>query len=145
MNNLPEFKSSFLTEITKSFFKVRKSLKYNSHDVKFNKVIETIDSKKLEKVELSIRSSLSRNSIKIRLYIWADRWLWIDARKSKKDGWEWEYTFEGRLSGLASERDLMEALKAFNKSSITYTEDSVAKESDLHWMRLIATGPKALS
>jgi len=142
VNNLPEFESRYLTEITQSFSKVRKSLKYSSHDVKFNKVMDKIDDGQIEKIELSVRSSRSRNNIRVRLYTWEDRWVWIDARKSKKEGWEWEYTIEGRLSGSTSERELMETFKAFNRNSTTYNEDSITKEANLHWMKLIATGPK---
>ena len=142
MNNLPEFESLFLTEVTKSFSKVRKSLKYDSHDLQYNKVIDSVSDKQLEKIELLIQSSASRNNIRIRLYAWDDRWLWIDARKSKKEGWEWEYTVEGRLSGSVTERELIEALKSFNKGSPTYTTGTITKTANLHWKKLIATGPK---
>jgi len=144
MEHLPEFESSFLSEIAKSFSKVRKSIKYDSRDLKFNKVMDIVDERKAEKIEISIGSSLSRDGIRIRFYAWDDRWLWIDARKSQKTDWEWEYSIEGRMSGAASERQLMEALKSFNKDTYIFHSENVIQEANLHWNKLIATGPKAI-
>lgn len=66
MYNLPVFESDFLSELTRSFSKVRKSVKYDAANLSFNKVIDNSGAKQLEKIELSIRSSLSRNGISIR-------------------------------------------------------------------------------
>ena len=89
MESLPDFNSQFLNECVKSFSKVRKSLKNASQDLKINKIIEVREADEFEKIELVIRASLSRNGIRVRLHVWDDRWLWIDARKSVKNGWEW--------------------------------------------------------
>jgi len=145
MSNLPDFESPFLSDIAKSFSKIRKGLKYDSHDLKFNKVMDLVGDRKSEKVEISIRSSASRNNIRTRLYIWDDRWLWLDARKSKQKGWAWEYTVEGRLSGSATEKELMEALKSFYKNSLSYDEENIGSQAYAFWNGLIAMGPKAVS
>ena len=141
MRNLPTFTSPFLYDVTKSFSKVRKSIKYDAYEVKFNKVMDLVDGRKSEKIEISIRSSASRSDVITRLYIWDDRWLWLDSRKSQKKGWEWEYNIEGRLSGLATEKNLMEALKAFYKESLFYNDDNIISQANTHWKKLIATGP----
>jgi len=128
MNNLPEFESKFLTSLSASYSKVRRSLKYNSHSLSFTKVLDRVNDEKVEKIELSIQSSRSIHNIRIRLYAWSDRWVWIDARKSESEGWAWEYTTEGRLNGSASERALMAALKSFNENSILYDQHNILEK-----------------
>ena len=145
MKNLPDFESPFLSDIAKSFSKIRKGLNYDSHELKFNKVMDLVGDRKSEKVEISIHSSASRNSIRTRLYIWDDRWLWLDARKSEQKGWAWEYSVEGRLSGSATEKELMEALKSFYKNSLSYNEENIGSQANAFWNELIAMGPKAVT
>ena len=145
MNNLPDFESPFLSDVAKSFSKIRKGLRYDSYELKFNKVMDLVSDRKSEKVEISIRSSASRNDIRTRLYVWDDRWLWLDARKSKQKGWAWEYTVEGRLSGSATEKDLMDALKSFYEKSLSYDDKNISSQANSLWNGLIAIGPKAVT
>ena len=142
MESLPNFNSQFLNECVKSFSKVRKSLKHSSQELKINKIIEVREVDEFEKIELVIRASLSRNGIRVRLHVWDDRWIWIDARKSVKNGWEWEHNIEGRLSGHVTERDLMKTLKTFYKETFLYVSETAQAMFDNHWKAIVAQGPK---
>lgn len=144
MKHLPDFESSFLQDITESFSRVRKSIKYDADDLKFTKVLDKVSNASSEKIEITICSSKSRNSIRIRMYVWDDRWLWIDARRSTNinDGWEWEYTIEGKMSGSSTERELFDTLKSFYKESQMYNAENATSNANLCWKKLIATGPK---
>ena len=109
-----------------------------------SKVIEVGDQTNSEKIEIGIRTSQSRNSIRIRVYLWDDRWLWVDARKSKKEGWDWEYTSEGRFSNSVSVRELMLSLKSFCKDSESFNVNNVAVLANTYWGKVIAKGPQKI-
>lgn len=142
MKNLPTFESAFLNEIAKSYSKRRKSLAYDAFNLKFNKVFDVIAGGKTEKIEIAIQAASSANSANLRLYIWADRWIWVDARKSVKNaGWEWEYTTEGRLTGGSSACDAIDAFKEFYVLSAHFSPDTVSKDSFGIWGKLLAKGP----
>jgi len=141
MSTLPKFENSFLNEVAESFTKKRKSLAYDSHDLRFNKVYDIVEDKKVEKVEIFIQSSSSRNCIKMRLYVWGDRWIWIDARKGRKKGWEWEYSKDGRLSGHSSPRQLIEAFKKFYSASCHFDTQSFIQDAASVWETILAIGP----
>lgn len=142
MNELPNFENDFLNNVALSFSKVRKPLKYDAFEVKFNKIIDAIDGEKVEKIEIVVRSSRSKTGIRTRLDIWGDRWIYLDIRKPKKKGWEWEYTIQGRLSGSANEIELMKAFKAFQKNSLLFNSKTIHSAANEHWNTLIAMGPK---
>lgn len=144
MNTLPKFEIPFLNEVAESFVKKRKSLAYDASDLRFNKVHDIVDGKKVEKIEIFIRSSLSRNAAKMRLYVWGDRWIWIDARKAKKSGWEWEFSKDGRLTGCSSPRQLMETFKKFYSASYHFNSKSIENEAGVMWRKILATGPIAV-
>jgi len=141
MNTLPKFENYFLNEITESFANKRKSLAYDASDLRFNKVYDIVEDKKVEKIEIFIQSSMSRNAIKMRLFVWGDRWAWIDARKANKLGWEWEFSKGGRLSGCSSPRHLMETFKKFYSESFLFNSKSIENEACIMWREILATGP----
>ena len=53
----------------------------------------------LEKLELEPVQGRSTRSTATRLYLWEDRWIWIDAREMSRAQWLWSYQFEGRTRG----------------------------------------------
>jgi hypothetical protein len=137
----PNFESQFLTQIAEAFVRKRKSLKYNASILKFHKIYDIVEGKKVEKIEISVESSLSRNSVRMRLYIWEDRWVWIDARKAGKMGWDWEFSKHGRLSGDCSPRQLIEAFKQFYFSSSLFDTQARTLEASTIWGEILAAGP----
>ncbi len=141
MQIVPDFENHVLTEIAVTFAKKRRSLKYNASTLKFHKVYDIVEGEKVEKIEISVESSRSRNSIRMRLYIWEDRWVWIDVRKAGKVGWDWEFSKHGRLSGNYSPRQFIEAFKEFYSSSALFDSQATALEAFAVWNEILATGP----
>ena len=105
------FESEFLNEVDNSLAKRRKALKHKFHEVESEKTYEIEHGVENERFELRIRSSPSPKDLRCRLVAWPNRWVWVDARKSAKMGWEWVWTFEGRLLGTLTSRDLVIALE----------------------------------
>ena len=74
------------------------------------------------------------------MYVWDDRWLWIDARRSTNinDGWEWEYTIEGKMSGSSTERELFDTLKSFYKESQMYTAENATSKANSRRLKFVS-------
>ena len=74
-------------------------------------------SPEIGRTDVSIRYRVHGASVSLRLAVWDDRWVWVDARRSSKSGWVWESTTEGRFVSAGGARDLVahaeETLSAF--------------------------------
>jgi hypothetical protein len=79
----------------------------------------------------------------VRLLVWPDRWIWIDARQSSKAGWIWQFTTEGRLRGGLPAATLSQALE---DSLAAAHAGSQASSEELRklWEPLLARGPQAM-
>ena len=142
----PKFENEFLNYVAFSLSKRHKSLKHKLHSISCDKVYEVNeDNEKLEKLELHLRDSRSSNGMQCRLFVWPDRWIWIDARKGAKKGWEWEWTFEGRLLGEFGGRELISAVEKALFDSIDEHFKPVMSEVEEIWRPLLAKGPIRVS
>lgn len=95
-----------------------------------------------ERVDVFLQRLRSANSLQLRLSFWPDRWTWVDARERAKTGWGREWSFEGRLSGKHSGRDLVEALE---KTSSIFATSTIVEQAHLDeiWEPLLLVGPKS--
>lgn len=126
--------SPFLKNILGGLSKRRKAIRYKVRQISIEKVRERTDSEEREKLEITCEW----NAKKLRLFLWDDRWVFIDARMSSKQGWAWEFTHQGRLMGIADARVLVAALEqSIEASSLG---DSATLEG--LWSRLLAQGPR---
>jgi len=79
----------------------------------------------------------------LRLWAWPDRFIWLDARRPTKKGWDWSWTLDGRLVVSVSASEAIAALEA------TYDrlyEMNASRTNELNepWERLLARGPVAV-
>lgn len=126
--------SPFLREVLGGLSKRRKAIRYKLRQISVDKVRERIDSEEREKLEITCEGNIQ----KLRLFLWEDRWVFVDARISSKQGWTWEFTHQGRLMGIADARTLVAALEqSIEASSLG---DSTTLEG--LWRPLLAQGPR---
>ncbi|MCB1475137.1 MAG: hypothetical protein H6883_15015 [Rhodobiaceae bacterium] len=84
--------------------------------------------------------------IRQSLHAWPDRWIWVDARESRKNaGWLWEWTFEGRLVGHLGARDLIEMFERTVFQVVDAQGRPNVDEVAGIWKHCLATGPKLAS
>jgi hypothetical protein len=127
-------KSLFLSDTLAALAKRRRAIRHKTRGLAVDKVLERTGAEEQEKLEISAEVGAAR----LRLFVWDDRWVFIDARiPTKTSGWEWEFSYQGRLVG-----DDTRALFGGFEQSI----DAVAAQSDEAldnvWRPLLAAGPR---
>ena len=132
--------AAFIVEVEEWLRKRGKPIRHRKSDISVERVLERTDGVEWEKLE--IECPFYGKTTRLRLHIWNDRWIWIDARRSSKAGWSWEFTAEGRLSGNHSARDLVALFEA--SLSAGHWDERAPAELGKLWTPVLATGPKAL-
>jgi hypothetical protein len=61
----------------------------------------------IERGQTALQLRVDGRSVLIRLHIWPDHWMWIDARHSVRGGWRWEFSAEGRFLPAPGPRALV--------------------------------------
>jgi hypothetical protein len=130
-------KSAFLTDTLAALSKRRKALRHKLRHISVERVLERTEGNEWEKLEVSCEALGPR----LRLFVWQDRWVFVDARTPTKEGWAWEFTTQGRLVGGVEARALVAALEATIEAS--FLESSAALERV--WTPLLATGPRPVT
>ena len=128
-------KSEFLADTLRCLAKRRKAIRHKVRDIAVEKVLERTGRGEREKLEIACTGPA------LRLFVWDDRWVFIDARTLVKDkGWTWEFTDQGRLVGGADGRGLVAALEE--------TIEAVSSQSSAAlkqiWKPLLASGPRLI-
>ena len=131
----PTFTSEFLQSIAKGLKKRSKALKHKSWEFKCERVLEQGQRDKQEKLEFDIRCFGENRDTFIRLFVWDDRWAWIDARESAKKEQLFEWDYEGRLLGDVGPQRVVTALEETLERRQPEDLDSV-------WRELLANGPQ---
>jgi hypothetical protein len=96
-----------------------------------------IDDDGRESVLLRLRDR-ARNSLQLALRLWDDRWCWFDARRGAKQGWQFTWSYDGRV-GPDTVDELIVALEKANEY-VWETVDHVALEA--LWSPLLRRGPQ---
>lgn len=131
-------KSQFLADALAALSKRRKAIRNKVRKLSVEKVLERTDGDEWEKLEVTCDDGLGQ---RLRLFLWEDRWIFIDARASAKKGWAWEFTEQGRLVGGLDARALVEALEASLEASFQRSSASMKQI----WTPLLTTGPRLVS
>lgn len=127
--------NAFLTEFLGALSKRRKPIGYKLRKMSVEKVLEPTGTENREKLEI-VCEGWRRQSL--RFFLWDDRWLFVDARLPGRQGWTWEFTREGRLTGAI---DAPNAVGMLEKS-IELSWLGEKKALDLLWTPFLAHGPK---
>lgn len=132
---VPTFEDPFLEGMA---FGLRKRTKAISHKVRTlgcDKVYDLRDGERRERLELRIEDI---DQIEFRMHAWPDRWIWLDARRSAKSGWLWEWTDAGRLTGQI--QALVPAIEDTLAQLIRMEPAQVSSLTSI-WKPLLAKGP----
>ena len=133
-NTIIDFDSPYLKLLSSALNKRRKAIKYQVKNSEFQKVIEKeINKPDTEKLEITLDL---RNHIVLRLFVWEDRWIWVDVRKSSKKGWLFEWEMSGRaLQGSA--RIIVSTLE----KSFFFSKTSDVTGLNKIWNKVLHKGP----
>lgn len=126
-------KSPFLAGVLAALAKRRRAIRHKVRKIAVDKLRERISADEHEKLEISSVVGTAQ----LRLFVWDDRWVFVDARiPTKSDGWSWEFSYEGRLVGDEA-RALIEAFE----DSIEAAAMQSGERLELVWKPLLAGGP----
>lgn len=134
----PGFDDTFLADLSAALRKRRKALKHRSERLNCERLIEIDDGARLEKMELEI--GLWRRDC-LRLHACSDRWLWVDGRAPAKKGWAWEWSYDGRLAGTFTGREVVGAIEK-TLDQIGRSKPPAVHELTGIWKKLLARGPE---
>ena len=138
--NQPHFQSEFLESVALAFRKRRKALSHRASSADLAKVYELVDGEKIERLEIHLPKY---DNVLLRLHAWPDKLVWLDARRSSKEGWIWSWTHEGRLLGAHKAPEVIRALED-TLGLLFEMNASRTQELCSPWDRLLAQGPKEL-
>jgi hypothetical protein len=150
MSDLPSFECEYLSRIVESLRKRRKAISHQTSKLNVQKVIEVSRDaalrSKMEKLEIVLQGFASKRDAVLRIFIWQDRWAFVDARLAGtgKRGWNWEWTCEGTLLGSVSGRQIVEALEEAVALASSMNADQVAK-FDQVWKHMFYSKPKLIT
>jgi hypothetical protein len=141
---IPPFRDEFLELMAVSFRKRSKAISHmTAATVEVDKVYREVESHQHETLEFNLWNRTGDPTLKI--IVWHDRWVWLDARAgSKRDGWLWEWNFNGRLLGDKSGKDFVEAAEK-TIWGLHSAKKGLTDHLNTAWSPLLARGPKAIS
>jgi hypothetical protein len=134
-----EFSSKSLIDFHSALKKRSKSLKKKFKVINFSTEFDDKFSG-MELANLTLQKLISPKSKTIRMKVWSDRWVWVDARESSKTGWQWKFSAEGRFPGNARWEDLVYSLEETG----AVLSDSEKENIEKIWSRILAKGPRSV-
>ena len=101
--------ADFSQEVLTAFRRRSKAISHKGATLHAIPVKEIVDGResKLSRSDVELIYRIDSARVMLRIHTWADRWVWVDARRSSKSGWVWESTSEGRFSSPGGARDLV--------------------------------------
>jgi hypothetical protein len=139
MSRIPPFDDEFLEGVATSFRKRMKAMRHGgASDIEGNKVYREVDGGNRETLELNLGAGRGRP--RMRIVIWHERWIWVDARVAAKQGWVWKWSYNGRLVGGKSGPNLVAAFED-TLAQLPHIDDSNTQELTAIWKPLLARGP----
>lgn len=140
----PKCENAFIADLIVSVQRRRKAIAYRVRVLRCDKVIERNGDVEQEKLEIELHVRASARVCVVRLFIWEDRWVFVDARVGSKHGWKWEWTRKGKLLGSVNGRSLAEALER----TIDFAPSMSTAETHLLdgvWIRMFGAEPRLVS
>jgi hypothetical protein len=139
MHEFPNVDAEPLRDFLAAVNSRSRSLKRTFRKIIFDASNDEASEPPLEKLDVTFQKGITSNSVRIKLVIWADRWVWVDAREPSRQGWRWFRTFDGRLAGGQSGADLLRAIEEFAVSLPGNTDDLAIAERI--WSKILLKGP----
>lgn len=133
--------SALLVSVLAALRRRHKALKDRVRELRVERIVDHSEDSQVEKLEIECVAS---GRTKMRLFVWEDRWVWADFRRiSKRDGWLWAFTVEGRIFGVDPARQLLEALENSIGEAFEMTTGELDRFERI-WAPLLAQGPRGV-
>lgn len=99
------------------------------------------DDSGIRSVELDLGYRVLGQVVQLHLVVWADRWLFVDARQRTKNGWAWSFTIEGRFLASEGARDFVRRIEDTVHASRA-SETELSERMVRIWAPFVAQGPR---
>ena len=133
--------SGFLSELVACWTKRRRAISRKLAQLKFEKLIEREGGSEQAKIEIDCIVTRSPTT-SVRLFVWQDRWCWVDARsRIKLQPWTWQFTYQGLLVGGIAARELVVALEESLFAASPVQSDHAGHLLEI-WQPILARGPR---
>jgi hypothetical protein len=135
----------FSSAVLEAFQKRQRAFSRRGAPVECTPVKEIVDGRESEigRTDVRIEFRVDRARITLRLQVWGDRWVWVDARRSAKFGWVWESTSEGRFVSPGGARDLVAHVEETLSAAHLPIAD-VPRAISAIWSRCLAVGLRSV-
>lgn len=133
----PIFLSNALNDFKDAVLKRSKSLKNRFYDFDLVSLVDN----GCEVAQLTLRRSRSPKSATIKVNVWPDRWIWVDAREMASRGWEWSFGTEGRLSGSMKWSDVIRSVEKLDDCLVIDTSSEGLRAAARIWQPVLLKGP----
>jgi hypothetical protein len=90
--------------------------------------------------QFTLHMRVDGRSVLLRLHVWPDHWIWVDARHSVRGGWRWEFTTEGRFLPAPGPRALCVRIEQMLRAA-HLTAARVPDAMRHIWEHTLASGP----
>jgi hypothetical protein len=134
-----DFESPFLRAFGESVIARRKALNKKFFEVTLRREIE----EEGEKAEFVLRLSRSVKGPTVKMVLWPDRWIWIDARRAGKAGWLAHITEEGRLHGDNAAALLKKVESYCDFLGVDFDQNEASRAGHF-WDAILMKGPREL-
>ena len=135
--------AAFSVAFLEAFRKRSKALSRRGAKVECSPVKEIVDGRESQRgrTDLTVKYRVEGAHVQLRVHAWGDRWVWVDARRSSKAGWVWEYTSAGRFISPDGARGLVELIETTIDCSYLVPADVPAAIAAI-WSKCLAVGPR---
>ena len=138
---IPRFEDQQLEQISDSLRRRRRALRNKTRSINLDRVIESEGGCRTEKLELTVEPLVPRRAY-VRVFLWADRFIWVDARQPSKNGWRFSWSKEGQLVG----RKRGQLQKTIEQTIDELAGDPTRVDATLEelWAPIISTGLRSI-
>lgn len=138
-DDVPEF----VRNVVSCLAKRSKAIKQRGARVEFHVVKAHPPEKPNASVEVLVSYSLDGATVRLRVYAWDDRWIWVDVRRPTKRGWAWSVTCEGRFLDQVGAAGVISRVE--ETISATHEPDrEIPTLVNEIWADCLARGPRAV-
>jgi hypothetical protein len=141
MPDLPE-EAGFVAELAEAFRARRRAIKHRGAKLDWTRSSESVANAQPPVARLDVDCDYGRPQSKLRIIVWDDRWMWVDARCGSKKGWVWAVTLEGRFLAAKGAKPLVALLEQ--------TLDAIGSANNIEaaiaalWSPHLAQGPREI-
>ena len=137
--------SHFATKTAACLARRAKAIRYSGARLEWQDVVDSDGGNEsgVSRLDVEIAQRTATGLLRVRLKVWDDRWVRVDAGFLQKHRWVWECAFEGRFLAKEGARDLVRKIE--ETRSIGGSEDpTVSLEIGRLWKSNLAKGPTRL-